>query len=245
MERMLNETVIFWLTIVGFTVTYIGLALGKFPGLRIDRTGIAVVSAALFLATGVLTLEQAVAAVDHATLVLLFAMMIVVAFLRLSGFFQALAGWALARFHRPRALLAVTIALSGALSAFLVNDVVCVALTPLVLHLTRRLKLDPLPHLIGLATAANIGSTATITGNPQNMIIGALSGIPYLRFAEWLAPIALVGLALDYLVILLVYRRALVRRMSTRPYRRRSRQTGHATGRSAACWSRACWSRSA
>jgi Na+/H+ antiporter NhaD/arsenite permease-like protein len=95
-----------------------------------------------------------------------------------------------------------------------------VAPTPLVLHLARRLRIDPLPHLIGLATAANIGSTATITGNPQNMIIGSLSGIPYLRFAERLAPIALIGLVLDYVVVFIVYRRALAakeRRPATAP----------------------------
>jgi Na+/H+ antiporter NhaD/arsenite permease-like protein len=136
-------------------------------------------------------------------------MMIVVAHLRMSGFFKLLAGWALDRFRRPTALLAVTIVLSGTLSAFLVNDIVCVALTPLLLHLTRRLKVDPVPHPITLATAANIGSTATITGNPQNMIIGSLSGISYAHFAARLAPIAVVGLLLDYLVIWLVYRRAL------------------------------------
>lgn len=206
----MDETVKFWLTIAGFTLTYVGLALGKIPGLRLDRAGIAVVGSAFLLATGTLTFAEAIESVDHQTLVLLFAMMIVVAYLRLAGFFQTLAGWALARFRRPAALLGVTILLSGVLSAFLVNDVVCVALTPLVLHLTRRLKLDPVPHLIGLATAANIGSTATITGNPQNMIIGNYSNIPYMQFAARLAPIALIGLVLDYVIIFLVYRRVLV-----------------------------------
>jgi Na+/H+ antiporter NhaD/arsenite permease-like protein len=106
-------------------------------------------------------------------------------------------------------VLAVTIALSGLLSAFLVNDVVCVALTPLVVHLARRIGIDPVPHLLGLATAANIGSTATITGNPQNMIIGSLSGISYLRFAAVLGPVAALGLLLNYVVIAVVCRHAL------------------------------------
>jgi Na+/H+ antiporter NhaD/arsenite permease-like protein len=78
----------------------------------------------------------------------------------------------LRRIATPKGLLAVTIALSGVLSAFLINDVVCVAMTPLVLHLARRMKFDPIPHLIDLATAANVGSTGTITGNPQNIYIG-------------------------------------------------------------------------
>jgi Na+/H+ antiporter NhaD/arsenite permease-like protein len=204
-----SEGVRFWLTVAGFAVTYFGLAIGKLPGLRSDRAAIALVGATFFLATGVLTGADAVAAIDHATLVLLFAMMIVVAHLRLAGFFEMLAGWALARFSRPAALLAVTVVLSGGLSAFLVNDVVCVALTPFIIHLTRRLKLDPVPHLLGLATAANIGSTATITGNPQNMIIGSLSGIPYGHFATRLAPVAIAGLIVNYLILLIAYRRVL------------------------------------
>ena len=103
----------------------------------------------------------------------------------------------------------MTIALSGVLSAFLVNDVVCVALTPLVLHLCQRLKRPPIPYLVGLATASNIGSVATITGNPQNIIIGSLSHISYLRFAARLAPVAAIGLVLNFVVVALVYRKAL------------------------------------
>ena len=106
-------------------------------------------------------------------------------------------------------MFAVTITLSGILSAFLVNDVICVALTPLVLHLCRRLERPPIPYLVGLATASNIGSVATITGNPQNIIIGSLSHISYLRFAARLAPVAVTGLLLDFAVVALVYRRAL------------------------------------
>src|SRR5260370_13824616 len=140
-----------WLTLAWFTLTYAGLALGKLPGLRIDRTGIALVGAAGVLATGLLGFDQAVRSIDFATIALLLGMMIVVAYLRLAGFFDRLAGWALARVRGPLGLLAATMALSGALSAVLVNDVVCLALTPLVLHLARKLRLDPGPHLIGLA----------------------------------------------------------------------------------------------
>lgn len=160
------------------------------------------------LVAGVLSLEQAVSpeSIDFKTLFLLFGMMIVVGVLRLSGFFERLVGMALHRITSPKGLLAVTIGLSGVLSAFLINDVVCVALTPLVVHLARRMKFDPIPHLIGLATAANVGSTGTITGNPQNIYIGVHSGISYLRFASHLLPVALLGLGLTYLVACLVYR---------------------------------------
>ncbi len=201
------------LTWIIFTLTYIGLALGKVPGLRMDRAGIAFVGAALMLITGVLTLEQAVSieSIDFKTLFLLFGMMIAVGVLRLSGFFEQLTSMAVTRISTPKGLLAATIGLSGVLSAFFINDVVCVALTPLVLGLARRMKFDPIPHLIGLATAANVGSTGTITGNPQNIYIGSHSGISYFRFASRLLPVAFLGLIITYLVVCLIYKRQLAR----------------------------------
>ncbi len=192
-----------------FGLTYLALAIGKIPGLRIDRPGIALVGAAAMLAGGILTMPEAARAVDYDTIVLLFGMMVVVAYLRLAGFFALATEGIAARFAGPKTLLAVTIGLSGTLSAFLVNDVVCVALTPLVLQLCQRLKRPPLPYLVGLATAANIGSVATITGNPQNIIIGSLSGISYLGFAARLAPIAGIGLILNFAVVAWIYRRSL------------------------------------
>ncbi|HET6323937.1 MAG TPA: anion transporter [Planctomycetaceae bacterium] len=199
------------LTWIIFAVTYAGLALGKVPGLRMDRAGIAFVGATLMLVTGVLGLDQAVSpdSIDFKTLFLLFGMMIVVGVLRLSGFFEHLTDIASRHIATPKGLLAVTIGLSGVLSAFLINDVICVALTPLVIHLARRMKVNPIPHLIGLATAANVGSTGTITGNPQNIYIGSHSGISYLRFAARLLPVAMLGLVLTYFVVCLVYRRLL------------------------------------
>jgi Na+/H+ antiporter NhaD/arsenite permease-like protein len=204
-----NGTETFALTVAWFVLTYAGLALGELPGLRIDRAGVALVGASLILASGVLTFGQAVGAIDFATIALLLGMMVVVAFLRLAGFFGRLVSWALAHVRGPRGLLAVTMGLSGTLSAFLVNDVVCLALAPLVLDLARRLRLDPKPHLLGLALSANIGSTATLTGNPQNMIIGGLSHIAYLRFAVKLAPVAVLGLAVGFAVVCWACRSAL------------------------------------
>ena len=203
-----------YVTSLIFALTYLGLVFGKV--LRASWNGIvpalALVGAILMLITGMLSINQAVAtdSIDYRTLALLFGMMIVVGFLRLSGFFQRLTTATLRHISTPVRLLAVTVALSGVLSAFLINDIVCLALTPLVLHLARRLRFDPLPHVIALATAANIGSTGTITGNPQNIFIGSHSGISYLRFAERLLPVAIVGLLLDFLVILIVHRRRLL-----------------------------------
>jgi Na+/H+ antiporter NhaD/arsenite permease-like protein len=199
-----------------FGLTYLALALGKVPGLRIDRAGIAMVGAAAMLCAGVLSMRDAAKAVDYETIVLLFGMMVVVSYLRISGFFALATDRIAAQFSGAYSLLAVVIVLSGILSAFLVNDVVCVALTPLVLHLCERLRRAPIPYLVGLATASNIGSVATITGNPQNIIIGSLSHISYLRFAARLAPVAAIGLALDFAVVALVYRRTL-RQAADRP----------------------------
>ena len=126
-----------------FGLTYLALAVGKVPGLRTDRAGIALVGAAVMLACGVLSMGDAARAVDYETIVLLFGMMVVVAYLRMAGFFALATEQVAARCSGPLSLLAVTIAISGTLSAFLVNDVVCVALTPLVLHLCQRLKRPP------------------------------------------------------------------------------------------------------
>ena len=207
----MNDQATLWLTAALFTLTYVALAFGRVPGLRIDRAGIALVGATLMLVTGMLPFEQAVSGdcIDYKTIALLFGMMVVVGFLRLSGLLGRLTRPALDRIRNPRCLLAAIILISGVLSAFLINDIVCLALTPLVLHLARRLRFDPVPHLIALATAANIGSTGTITGNPQNIYIGSHSGISYMRFAARLLPVAALGLVLNFLVIAVVYRRRL------------------------------------
>ncbi len=206
-----HEPIATILTSIIFILTYVGLGLGRIPGLRIDRAGIALVGATLMLTTGMVSMEQAFSAIsiDYPTLLLLFGMMVVIGFLRLSGVFQRLTDWALARIRSPIALLTATVAISGVLSAFLINDIVCLTLTPLVLHVARLRRFDPLPHLIALATAANIGSTGTITGNPQNIYIGSHSGISYLRFAERLLPLAAFCLILNFVLIAVIYRRRL------------------------------------
>ena len=159
--------------------------------------------------TGVLPWDRAVAAVDAHTLVLLFGMMIVAAYLRLSGFFRLVTYAAVRRAHTPVGLLALIIVAAGVLSALFVNDVVCVVMAPIVLDLARQLRLPPVPYLIALATAANVGSVATLTGNPQNMLVGSFSGISYRAFLAREAPIAVIGLALVFGVIWLAYRRQL------------------------------------
>jgi Na+/H+ antiporter NhaD/arsenite permease-like protein len=129
-----------------------------------------------------------------------------VANLRLSGFFRVVAARAVEHAHRPKTLLAAIVAVAGVFSAFFVNDTMCLVLTPLVLEVATVLGRNPVPYLLAVAMAANVGSVATITGNPQNMMIGNLSGIPYRDFAAALAPVAVAGLALTFLVIVLSFR---------------------------------------
>ena len=189
-----------------FGGTYLVLAIGRFPGFRIDRTGAAIIGASLMLAANILTVEEAYASINYDTIMLLFGMMIVVANLRLSGFFTVVSAWVVERARRPFLLLTGIVVVSGVFSAFFVNDTMCLVLTPLVLEITGRLRRNPIPYLLAVAMASNVGSTATITGNPQNMMIGSFSRIPYPLFAARLAPIAVVGLALTILVIAVVYR---------------------------------------
>src|SRR6516164_1386623 len=181
-------------TAIIFLLTYAGIALGRIPGLRLDRAGIALTGAALMMSVGAIAPEEAYRAVNLDTMALLLGMMIVVAHLRLSGFFRLATSWALAHAHSPLILLATTAITTGAFSAFLVNDAVCLVMTPLVVEVTRALRRDPIPYLLAVAMASNIGSAATITGNPQNMIVGAISRIAYVEFAAALAPVAAVGL---------------------------------------------------
>jgi Na+/H+ antiporter NhaD/arsenite permease-like protein len=189
-----------------FALTYLVVAIGRLPGFRLDRAGAALVGASLMVAVGALPLEEAPKAIDFDTIILLLGVMIVVANLRLSGFFGLVNGWVVTRARHPVVLLAAVVLVSGIFSAFLVNDTVCLVLTPLVLDLVTRLRRNPVPYLLAVAMASNAGSTATITGNPQNMIIGSLSHIPYGSFVAALSPIAGIGLMLTLGLIALVYR---------------------------------------
>jgi Na+/H+ antiporter NhaD/arsenite permease-like protein len=187
--------------VIIFAATYVVMAIGRLPGYRLDRAGAALLGASLMVALGVLDLGEAYAAIDMATITLLLGMMIVVANLRLSGFFRLATAFAIARAHHPLVLLGAVVAVTGVLSAFLVNDAICIVMTPLVLDLVIRLKRNPVPYLLAVAMASNAGSVATITGNPQNMIIGSLSKVPYGTFAATLSPVALFALLVAFVLI--------------------------------------------
>jgi Na+/H+ antiporter NhaD/arsenite permease-like protein len=180
-----------------FALSYLVFALGKFPGLKIDRPSAAVIGAVLMVALRIVRPADSVSFIDFSTLVLLFSMMLVVSNLRFAGLFDWTAGFVLRHLRRPQLLPAVVF-ISGLMSAFFVNDIICLAMVPLVLTITRRMGIRPERYLLAVATASNIGSVATITGNPQNMLIGSFSGIGYLHFMLRLGPIAIAGLFVDW-----------------------------------------------
>jgi len=192
-----------------FVATYVVLALGRIPLLRLDRAGAAVVGATLMVAFAGLPLEDAYRAIDYRTLILLFGMMVLVAYLRLAQFFAAVARGVLQWARHPRSLIVLVVMASGVLSAIFVNDTICLVFTPVLIEMAVARGHRPLPYLLALATASNIGSVATMTGNPQNMLIGSVSGMSYRTFAAYLAPVALVGLIVDAAWICWVFRREL------------------------------------
>ncbi len=198
-------------------ITMIGVAVGRLPRLRMNRATIALSGATLLVLLGAMPLSQAYTSLDLDTLLLLLAMMIIIANLQIAGFFRLVGHHVMHWARSPRQLLALIMAASGLLSALFLNDTIVLMFTPLVLEITLALRRNPLPYLIGLAVSANIGSAATITGNPQNMIIGIASGLSYARFAARLLPVAVVGLLIAWLILLLIYREEFREHSMTRP----------------------------
>jgi Na+/H+ antiporter NhaD/arsenite permease-like protein len=193
-----------------FVATYLFLAGAELPFLKLDRPGGAVAGAVAMVALGVLTPAQVYTeAISWDTLVLLLGMMVITSVMARAGIFRWIAWVALRRAHGPRALLAVLVLVAGTLSALLVNDTVCLMCTPLVIALAEAAALPALPYLLGLAFASNAGSVATLTGNPQNMLIGTLSGISYAQFSKALLLPALLSLAAVLAVLLVAFRREL------------------------------------
>lgn len=193
-------------TVIIFIATYLGVALGRIPGLTLDRTGIALLGAIGMIISGAVPLESALAAIDMPTIVLLYALMILSAQLRLGGFYTWVAGKSTALLDRPRRFLLISMLLAALLSALLANDIICLAFTPVLTMALVRAGLNPLPFLLGLATASNIGSAATIIGNPQNMLIGQIGRLPFDRFLYWCSPPSLIALAGAYGIICSIYR---------------------------------------
>lgn len=197
-----------WLGTLVFAVTYLLIAM-RIRAFPVDRPAGALIGAVAAVAVGALTPAQAAAAIDHSTLLLLFAVMGMGAFLSLEGFFDRAAPWLASRARTRSGLLAFLVWGAGGLGALITNDAVCVLAAPVVVGWIRRWKLPRLPFLLALATAANTGSVATLVGNPQNMLCGALGGLSFRSYLFAMLPVAVAGLAINHLVLHLVFRREL------------------------------------
>ena len=206
-----------------FCVTYLLISGRQFKILPLNRPAAALLGAVLMVACGVMTPDAAYRAVDYDTLVLLMGMMVITAYLSMAGFFEWAADWILFRARNAASLLLSLVCVSGILSALFVNDTICLMLTPLVIAVIERGKLPLPPYLLALAMSANLGSAATLVGNPQNMIIGHFSQIPFLRFFLSVAPAAVAGLAIEYTILRLGFRKtlaaAVVHRPEARPHK--------------------------
>jgi Na+/H+ antiporter NhaD/arsenite permease-like protein len=198
-----------WPTLIVFALTYVVISGQRIPGLRLDRPSAALCGAVGMVLIGTLTYQEAFAAIDLNTVSLLLGMMIIAAFLAESAFFRTVAYRASMHAGTPRTLLVIIVVVAGLSSTVLVNDVVCLMMTPIVLAVVRELELPALPYLLAVATASNIGGVMTLTGNPQNMIIATAGQLSYARYALRMAPVALGGLAIDAWLLLKLFGREL------------------------------------
>jgi Na+/H+ antiporter NhaD/arsenite permease-like protein len=206
-----------------FALVYVGMILGGIPGLALDRTGIALLGAIAIIAVGALTPDAAWASVDVPTIALLFGMMVVSANLRVSGFYARVTERIAGLDVSPAALLAILIGVAGLLSAVLTNDIVCLAMAPLLVESCQRRGLAPIPFLLALACASNVGSAATLIGNPQNILIGQTLELDFTRYLALAIVPTVLGLAATWAVIALFTRgrwhaEKRVAELSTVPY---------------------------
>ena len=177
------------------------MVLGEIPGLALDRSGIALLGAIAIVAAGGLSIEEAWVAIDAHTIALLFALMVLSAQLRLGGFYTGTVRWIAARAGDPERLLRWVVISAGALSALLANDIVCLAMAPMLIEVCARRQVHPVPFLLALACASNVGSAATLIGNPQNMFIGEALRLPFAGYLLDGVPPAALGLLVTWFII--------------------------------------------
>src|SRR5579863_7247165 len=199
-----------WLPIVIFLIAYIFIAIESGRGSRLDRTAAAFCGAVAMVLAGVVSLNGAYRAVSWDTIIFLLGIMILVAHFQVSHFFDWVAIHVAALARTRFQLLVLLIFTTGILSAFFVNDTICLIFTPIVLAITDRLHLPKLPYLVALATSSNIGSVMSVTGNPQNALVGVTAHFTFLDFFFHLAPVAFVGLVLNVAVLAIFFRRQLL-----------------------------------
>jgi Na+/H+ antiporter NhaD/arsenite permease-like protein len=184
-----------------FAITYLGLAMGRIPGLKLNRVGIALLGAISMMIFGRVTTADAIAYVNWPTVCLLFGFFVISAQLRLSGFYNLVAGGIAARLGHPARFLFILMAATGGLSAFLNHDIVCFVFTPIVAAALLRQRLNPAPFLIALAISSNIGAAATLIGNPQDMLIGQTAHLSFGRYMLWSSVPVAFAMACAYGII--------------------------------------------
>ncbi len=194
------------ISLVIFVITYTGIIFTRLPWVNIDRPSAAFFGAVAMLLFGVVSFEESVQAIDFNTIYLLLGMMILISALQIDGFFSFIAAKTLKYSHSRNRLLQLIVFITGVSSAFLVNDAVVLLFTPVIITICRRIKLDPIPYLVAEILASNAGSVMTMTGNPQNMLIGMNSGLSYGEFILRLAPVALLSLLIIILIVRFVWR---------------------------------------
>lgn len=190
-----------------FILTYSIISAQKMKWHKLDRPTATLLGAVLMVLTGVLTLEEAYRAVDFNTILLLLGMMIVIAYLKIANCFKYLSYLLITHARNSFLLLCFVSFSSGILSALFVNDTICLMFTPLLILALKQTRLNPVPYLIALATSSNIGSVATLTGNPQNMLVGVFSKIPYLDFSLHLIPVGLLSLVVNVMIVYIFFRK--------------------------------------
>jgi Na+/H+ antiporter NhaD/arsenite permease-like protein len=192
-----------------FALTYLGIAMGHVPGLKLNRVGIVLLGAIAMMIFGGVTTDEVIAAVNWPTILLLFGFFVISAQLRLSGFYDRVANGISARLGHPSRFLLVLIAVTAGLSAFLNHDIVCLVFTPIVGAALLRRQINPVPFLIALAIASNIGAAATLIGNPQDMMIGAMAHLNFGRYLLWSCLPVLFALGSAYGIIWMLSRKHL------------------------------------
>ena len=207
MPSLAQHQPIDWGVVAVFAVVYVGMFLGGLPRLRLDRSGVALLGAIAMIGLGALDVPQAAKAVDLPTILLLFSFMVISAQMRLGGFYGAVTRWIGSKPWPPGLLLGALVLTAGTLSAIFSNDVICLAMTPVVAQICLSRALPPLPFLVGLACAANVGSAATLIGNPQNMLIGSVLELDFASYFLLAGPPAVSGLFAIWLFLWLVMQR--------------------------------------
>lgn len=193
--------------LVIFIITYIGIIFTRLPKVNIDRPSAAFTGAVAMIVFGVVGFDEAIRAIDFNTITLLLGMMIIVSTLKLEGFFSFIASKTISYSSSRVKLLTIIVFVTGVASAFLVNDAVVLLFTPIIISITRKTNLNPVPYLIAEILSSNIGSAMTITGNPQNMLIGISSNISYVDFLIKLLPISILGMIIIVFVLRVFYRK--------------------------------------